>query len=96
MGDEPMKLQLMKNSNGVLSTELVGVHDDMQTFSYAYKFTTNQAGFLVRRYDVFDAVRECGWLCWDDWDVPCVGVGVHARAPCSNLCAAICLIISCM
>lgn len=57
-----MKLQLMKNSNGVLSTELVGVDDDMQTFSYAYKFTTNQAGFLVRRYDVFDAVSaDCLW-----------------------------------
>lgn len=55
-----MKLQLIKNSNGVLSTELVGVDDDMQTFSYAYKFATNQAGFLVRRYDVFDAVSECG------------------------------------
>ena len=55
-----MKLQLMKNSNGVLSTELVGVDDDMQTFSYAYKFTTNQAGFLVRKYDVFDAVRVKG------------------------------------
>jgi len=51
-----MKLQLLSNSNGVLATELVGVDDDYQTFSYAYKFTTNQGGFLCRRYDVFDAV----------------------------------------
>ncbi|GAB5033555.1 Hypothetical protein NocV09_01400890 [Nannochloropsis oceanica] len=70
MGDDPMKLQLMKNSNGVLSTELVGVDDDMQTFSYAYKFTTNQAGFLVRRYDVFDADKckpPATWL--DNHDI---------------------------
>ncbi|EWM23950.1 hypothetical protein Naga_100027g8 [Nannochloropsis gaditana] len=62
MGDEPMKLQLLSNSNGVLATELVGVDDDYQTFSYAYKFTTNQGGFLCRRYDVFDAV---GLRCCD-------------------------------
>ncbi|TFJ81368.1 hypothetical protein NSK_007329 [Nannochloropsis salina CCMP1776] len=57
MGDEPMKLQLLSNSNGVLATELVGVDDDYQTFSYAYRFTTNQGGFLCRRYDVFDAEK---------------------------------------
>jgi hypothetical protein len=57
-----MKLQLLSNSNGVLATELVGVDDDYQTFSYAYRFTTNQGGFLCRRYDVFDAV---GLRCCD-------------------------------
>lgn len=53
MEGEPHKLMLLRNSNGVLSTELLGVVDDYITFSYAYKMETNQGCFFVRKYDVF-------------------------------------------
>ncbi len=43
--------------------------EDYQTFSFAYRFATNQAGFLVRRYDVFsrdDCKPASEWLAKHD------------------------------
>lgn len=69
LSNEPRKLEILRNSN-LMSTELVGTHDeDMSSFSYAYKFVTNQGTFIACKFDVFtsdDIPQPEGWT-GDNW-----------------------------
>jgi hypothetical protein len=50
MDEEPFRLQLLRDSMSILSTDFLGALDEDGMFSYAYTFTTNQ---VLGRVDTY-------------------------------------------
>lgn len=70
MENEPRKLQILKDSTAIMSTELLGVVEEDGSFSYAYKFTTDRdATYYALRWYAFyaEAVKPSeSWLAKND------------------------------